>query len=264
MYKFCFLVNYQFEVIMKPKWKDEEIKKLFYIVEENNKKNKPIIDSFREFAKLTNRNFLTVRNFYYMFVKLLQQNVEYQKKLNIDLSKHQIQKFEHFDKADELKFLTEIERLKSLGYSTRSACLQMSNGDIKTMLRLQNKYRNLKDNQTKTKVIKMPTNNFIQSNETKSIKLSDEEIKSLFMGLVRVVKESANIESAEQTKKIFEQAEKDSRKALIELEAKQFEIERLSQQNLELKAKNSLLNQTLKNYRIEKLKLNTNNQLNLE
>ena len=73
------MVNYQFEVIMKPKWKDEEIKKLFCLVEENNKKNKPIIESFREFAKMTNRNFLTVRNFYYMFVKLLQQNVEYQK-----------------------------------------------------------------------------------------------------------------------------------------------------------------------------------------
>ena len=236
-----------------------------------------MLDSFKEFGKLTNRNALSVRNFYYAQTKILKQNDNLQKELGIDISKHFVQKFEHFDIASENKLKQQIDNLKLDGISTRSACLMLSNGDIKNMLRLQNKYQNLKAKQTSlakkdnfeklnkgnlasdAQVIKFPNVN--QSGMQKQ-KLTDDEIKSLFLGLVKLVKQSADSDSQQKAQKFLQETEKDNRKKLIEIEQSKNEIERLKQVVLELQTKNDFLNKKLEDYRIEYVEhLNPNDRL---
>lgn len=260
---------------MKAKWKDDEIKQLYTLVETNNQKNKSMLDSFKEFGKLTNRKTLSVRNFYYAFTKILKIDTSLQKKLNIDISKHYIQTFEHFDDVTQSETIAKIQNLKDQGYSTRSACLKLSNGDIKTMLRLQNKFRNV-DTKSKTH-INSKANQFENSIEVIRFpkkqrdaknfqgKLSDDDIKSLFLGLVKLVKENATSDSQEKAKKFLEQTEAEKRRKIVEIEQKQFEIERLKETIADLKNKNSTLNKQLENYRIDYLSNHTpqNNQPNI-
>lgn len=252
---------------MKTKWKDEEIVKLFNIVSSNNKKNICTLQSFKQYANNTGRNALSVRNFYYTYLKILKDNPSLQKKLGIDISQHYVQTFEHFNKQQEEELKNEFIKLKSQGISTRNACMKLSNGDIKQMLRIQNKLRNMnikgkinkkqstplmtfqtkKENESyneNTQVIKFPN-----QNQSKT-KLSDDDIKSLFMGLVKLVKENANSDSHEKAEQYLKQTEEEKRKRIIELEQKQFEIDRLHQELNELKYKNTILNKQLENYRI--------------
>ena len=117
-------------VFMKPKWNDNEIKELFKIIENNESLNKPIMHSFREYAKISNRNALSVRNFYYAFLKILKNNKDLQKKLDINISKHVVQNFIHFKTDEENLLKNQLLTLTNNGLSTRSACLQLSGGDI--------------------------------------------------------------------------------------------------------------------------------------
>ena len=241
---------------MKAKWKDEEIKMLFETVELNNKRNIPLLNSFKEFGTKTHRNALSVRNFYYDYVKILNNNEDLQRKLGIDIKNHTVQEFVHFNKKTAQNLVESIENLTKAGMSTRGACLELSNGNAKEMLRLQNKYRS--EMAKKTKILKFPATKLDTGHNTK---LSDEDIKSLFLGLVKLVNENAKTESKEKMEKFLEQTEEEKRKHIIELEQKQFEIERLNQSISELKAKNISLNKSLENYRIDFLKQkNQNNQ----
>lgn len=260
LYKSLNFDNYCFEVFMKAKWKDEEIKNLFKLVEKNQKNNLPIMQSFREFGKLTNRNPLSVRNFYYAETKILADSKNLQQKIGIDVLKHQTQKFEHFDKVSETDIKEKIDSLKSKGYSTRKACMELSNGDIKQMLRIQNKYRNIQNkartqNQNKdlakniqATVIAFPKQ---QTQSVNKNRLTDEDIKSLFMGLVKLVKENASSEGHEQAEKFLEETERQNRKRLVEIEQMKSEISLLKQQIVELSSKNKRLNTQLENYRMD-------------
>lgn len=245
---------------MKAKWKNEEIKKLFDIVEKNQERNLPIIHSFKEFGILTNRNPLSVRNFYYAEAKLLAKNKNLQKEIGVDISKHSVQKFEHFNSEDENKLKAQIDKLKASGYSTRRACFELSNGDISQMLRLQNKYRNIK---SKTKaeatVIEFPKSKNPNTDNSSKNKLSDDDIKSLFMGLVKLVKENANNDNKKSAEKFLEETEKQNRRRLVEITQLQSEIQKLKQQILCLHEKNKSLSTQLENYRINYVQTKSNN-----
>ena len=245
---------------MKAKWKDEEIKSLFKLIENQQLKNASMLECFKIYGKQTKRKPFSVRNFYYAQVKLLQQNENLCKKLGIDISKHKIQKFEHFDKKTEKNLKNSIEKLRNDGVSIRSACLALSGGDIKKMLRIQNKYRNILAQEKKetAKVYSFPKEN------SQKQKLSDDDIKSLFMGLVKLVKENADNDSQEKAKKFLEQTEQEKRKNAIELEEKSTEISNLKNEIRKLKIQNSELNQKLKDYRTEYIKnLSQPNNYNL-
>ena len=99
-----------------------------------------------------------------------------------------------------------------------------------------------------TMVYKFP--NQFSKKEIKN-KLSDEDIKSLFMGLVNLVKENAKSDNQQKYEAYLEKTQEDKRKHVLELEEKQNEIEKLNQSINELKAKNLALNKTLENYRID-------------
>lgn len=302
---------------MKPKWNNNQIKTLFDIVEKNNKIGKPNLESFAEYAKIANKNILTVRNFYYSFLKILKNNQDLQNTLDIDIKNHNIEIFEHFDEKQTKQTINDIENLTSQGMSVRSACLKLSGGDYKKMLRLQNKYRNI-TNQKREKFMKSKQQNDIDKKEivellkkefsankiekfNKNIKnsqknmqnntkndnflqnfdknkktmvykfpeqmskkdfknkLTDEDIKSLFMGLVNLVKENAKSDNQQKYEAYLEKTQEDKRKHILELEEKQNEIARLNQSINELKAKNAILNKSLQEYRIDYLNNNQNN-----
>lgn len=238
------LGNNFFEVTMKQNWTDEQIKALFDLIEKNSNENIPLIKSFDEFAKTCGKNKLTIRNFYYSFVKILKQNTVLCNRLGIDLSNHNVQHFEHFDAVEEKELLNKIEQDVKGGMSVREACQKLSNGDIKKMLRLQNKYQAYK---SKCKVLKFPMKNVQAQKE----KLSDSEINSLFLGLVKLVKEQAFGESEQKVKNFLEYSSEERRKQLVANQEKQNEIDRLKQLVLKLKQKNRDLNLKLQTYRID-------------
>lgn len=240
---------------MKAKWSENQIVNLFKLVETNNKNNISTLDSFREFAKQTNRNALSVRNFYYQFIKQLQSDNNFAKKLNINLDNHKIQKFSHFNKESENNLKQKVDGLIKQGYSIRSACEILSNGNVKEMLRLQNKYRSLTKQAT---VIKFPS---LTNNATKKSTLTDGEITSLFLGLVKLVKESAISNAKDDCEKYIQNKVTEKRREVILLEQKNLEINMLNKQVADLKNKNKELNNLLAKYRIDFLNNTPNNFL---
>ena len=237
---------------MKSKWNNNQIKQLFDLVAKNSEANLSALESFRVFAKKYNKNTLSVRNFYYQQLKLLKQNPNLAIKMDIDISKHKVQNFKHFNKQQETILKSQIEQLTSKGFSVRNACEQLCNGDIAQMLRLQNKYRSIK--KSECKVIQFP------SQKTKKQTLTDEEIKSLFMGLVKLVKENEIQNNQQSINFYIEQNEMQKRKGIVLLKQKQSEIDALKQEISNLKQKNQELNKKLTKYRVEYLLHPTNQQ----
>ena len=236
---------------MKNTWNKKQIKSLFDLVEKNNQQNLPIMKSFEMFAKKVNKNKLTIRNFYYSFAKMLKNNQNMQKKYQIDIKKHNIQKFEHFDEYQETVLVNQIEALVNDGMSVREACQKLSDGDIKKMIRLQNKYQSIKSN---CKVLKFPE----QKHKSQNSKLSDSEINSLFLGLVKLVKEQALGESQQKVQKYLEATSEQKRKQIISTQQSQTEIAMLKEKIKDLQEQNQKLNDKLKLYRIDYVQNITN------
>lgn len=225
------------------KWKEEEVKSLFECMEKTKKNNKSLLDGFREFAKKSKRKTNSIRNYYYLEVENLKNNRERVKKLGINLSAHNIQNPAKFSPDETEKLVTEILRLKCLGFSVRKACLKLANNSAEEMLRFQNKFRsiikkdrplynkclmNLKkaglSEQNKSKSIEK-SENVIYMKKPEEKKLTEQDVNSLFLGLVRLVKKNA-IESIE--KDLVSEAEfanSTLRETLIKVSNLQKEIE---------------------------------------
>lgn len=236
-------------------WSDVEVKSLFERVEKCKHENVALIRAFAEHAKKFSRKQNSVRNYYYHEVDNLCGDLARAAELKIDLKKHQKVHFKNFDKVQEGDLFGEIDKLTKAGLSVRAACLKLSGGDLALMTRFQNKYQNMKrkiDSSEKFKNI-MQTNQKTAKNGANSTKilynqdfsvqenekiipfkiphnLSDADINSLFLGLVRLVKKSAQEEFSEQSremKKMFEKKES-------ELENLRLEFEKLRTENLSL------------------------------
>lgn len=194
------------------KWKDSEVKSLFNCITKIKEKNTSLLEGFKEFAKKTKRKANSVRNYYYLEIEDLKNNPERAKRLGIDLSLHNIQNPERFSKQQTEKLVMDILRLKCLGVSVRKACLQLANNCPENMLRYQNKFRSVvkKDKVLYDKCLinlkkmglseaKKPekSGNIIYMKKTQERKITDDDINSLFLGLVKLVKRRA-IESAER------------------------------------------------------------------
>lgn len=222
-------------------WKDEEVKKLFAFMEDGKKRNIPLSVLFKNYAKAFERMPNSVRNYYYAELSNLQTNPERVKLLDIDLSIHKKCEQVPFDKAETKKMISEILRLIAVGYSVRKACLKLANGDISTMVRYQNKFRTVESKQQELikeckkeladKGFNMdtPKTNVIRM-QPKQIKLADNEITSLFLGLVKLVKKQAMDEANITLKKEAEFANDTLRKTLVELAGKNLELKELRKQ----------------------------------
>ena len=225
------------EVIMKfSVWSDKEVKDLFQVVEECKSMNRPLKDAFLKHANNYHRKGNSVRNYYYHEVDNLEKDEKRRKRLQIDLSKHLKNKLVPFSKRQEEEFLQKIEEYKKQGMSVRSACIKLSGGDMTLMTRLQNKFQNLKKEEK--------TNNIITFHKREKT-LSMNDIHSLFMGLVKLIKKT----SAEEVEAKFKEEKRTNefllKEAYNELNEKMKELKALKADYQILKSDNLKLSEKM-------------------
>lgn len=233
-------------------WKDTEVKELFDFVATYNKSNKPLSTAFKNYANEHNRKPNSVRNYYYLELANLLENKQRTKKLGIDLSLHSKKQAKYFSKEETESTILQIENLCQKGYSVRKACLTIANGNIEEMVRLQNKYRAIKKQQcTKSNIISMPK---------RQNRLTDNEINSLFLGLVRLIKAQAKQEINISVKNEKEKANNILRQTILELANKDKQIENMKKQFELLKNDNNQNIKIIQKLRTENAKLNLNSK----
>lgn len=241
------------------RWKDDEIIKLFNIVEKNKKENKSLLTAFSEYAKISGRKRNSVRNYYYQELSELQNNKNRALKLGINIKNHIVNESVLFSGKETKEILTKIIKLNSEGYSIRKACLTLANNDVNMMVRYQNKYRSVlktnpkliedikKDlNITSTSTFKenfekANCNNLIYFKKQEPKVVSEKDINALFLGLIKLVKKSA-AESVE--KKLISEldfANSTLRKTLVKLSKTEQDLKDIEKLNENFKIDNEKL-----------------------
>lgn len=237
---------------MKGIWDNSEVRALFDEVEECKNKNKTLREAFLAHAEKFNRKPNSVRNYYYHEVDELGKDEVRLKSLGINLEKHKKTTISYFSQDEENMLMKEISRLASEGVSVRKACLMLSKGDVGQMLRFQNKYRNFLAKQKvggsceEKNSVKMPaqSSNVITFKKTPKT-LSDSDVQSLFMGLVRLVKKNAAIEGEEKYKQELVNANNLLRRAMTQISSQERELERLKADYSKIKNENLKLTESV-------------------
>ncbi|MBO5103195.1 MAG: hypothetical protein J6C13_03815 [Clostridia bacterium] len=236
-------------------WNIEEIKSLILAVKGNTNKN--LLKVFEEYAKNTNRNTFSVRNFYYRLIE--ETNVN--KDVSNILEKNgllKLLKTNHFSESETEKLLYAL--LKDEGISVRRACRKLAKNDEKLSIRMQNKYRNalktqpelvskiLEDLRSKNiKTRNVSSNNILELPKQTTNTISQQEIQALFMGLVRLVKKSAQEEFECQLVDEVKSVNNQLQNSLIDLRRKEILVAELQEQNKILTHKLKLLENNLSN-----------------
>lgn len=231
-------------------WADEEVKSLFQYVEEVKASSEPLKNAFILHAKKYNRKPNSVRNYYYHEIDNLADDKQRAKRLKIDLKNHEKNEINYFSQSEETELMGKIENLVKQGSSVRKACLTLSNGDVDKMLRYQNKYRNYL-----SKKQNMPQSNVIKFTKRKNEILTESDINSLFLGLVRLVKRTAVEELSSKMKEERESQNYLLRKALVDLNRKEKQIQELKNEFMQLKAENARLVQNITKLKCDKASL---------
>ncbi len=213
-------------------WNNEEVKSLFQTVEESKKNQKSLKNAFVAHANRFKRKPNSVRNYYYMEVENLKKDKKRCGMLGINLTLHEKSLFQNFDKTEEEKLVNQIDQLQKQGFSVRSACMKLSKGDLTLMTRLQNKYQNIKRKETSEK-----KDNIIMFRQNRKV-LTDNDITSLFMGLVRLIKKTAMEDAMEKAQLT---ATRNLKQALTDLEDKNKKIELLEKKLENMKIENEKL-----------------------
>ena len=119
---------------------EEEVKTLVEYIKEGKKKGKTLTWLFETYGNQHGRAKGSVRNYYYALMKNEKQDERVVKLL--DGSSLSVEKIREFTPQETDEALKSILAEKSKGLSVRRAIFNLSGGDDKLMLRLQNKYRN--------------------------------------------------------------------------------------------------------------------------
>jgi len=236
---------------MKGIWENSEVQSLFNEVENCKNKNKTLREAFILHAQKYNRQPNSVRNYYYHEVDALKKDDKRLKKLGINLNVHKKNSIVYFSQDEEENLMKEISSLVQKGVSVRKACFILSNGDVGQMLRYQNKYRNYlsKNFAEKSKSVQKVADKEIKQNDNiitfkkTSKTLSEAEVQSLFLGLVRLVKKNAVMEGEEKFKSELNEANNLLRKALTQLNSQEREIEKLKTEYIKIKNENNRLSE---------------------
>lgn len=249
------------------KWKDEEVIKLFKHIENCTEKGLCLTSAFKSYAQISGRKPNSVRNYYYAELLNLENDKVRRDCFGIDISKHQKVMPKYFSKEEIESQIFEIVKLYNEGYSIRKACLKMANGNIDEMVRLQNKYRTILKKQPelissfeqklkndgKELKTKLPEN--IISMPNRKTKLSDNEINSLFLGLVKLIKNHAKQELAGNIQKQNQIANQELRRMMVSISEKESEIQKLRSNFELLKNENKLFEKKIQELRSENAKL---------
>lgn len=243
------------------RWNNEEIKNLFNFVSNQTQKGQTRANAFSLFAKQSNRKPNSVRNYYYLELEFLKKNPKQAQELAININLHQKQEPNFFSNNEAQKCMQDINNLVSKGHSVRKACLILSDGNIEQMVRLQNKYRSLQKEKQKENT---PKPNNIISMPQRAKGLTDQEINSLFMGLLKLIKASAKQESLNDQNKKTEDANQQLRKALVAINEKEKELKKLREGFELLKQENTKAKQTITNLRAETASLIANSNQKMQ
>lgn len=119
---------------------EEEAKSLVEYIKAGKNKGKTLTYLFEAYGLERGRAKGSVRNYYYALMKNEKQDERIVKLL--DGSSLTVEKIREFTEEETDKTLRSILAEKSKGLSVRRAIFNLSAGDDKLMLRLQNKYRN--------------------------------------------------------------------------------------------------------------------------
>ncbi|MBQ9728563.1 MAG: hypothetical protein IJV85_03095 [Clostridia bacterium] len=119
---------------------EEEAKGLVEYIKEGKRRGKTLTYLFETYGLQHGRAKGSVRNYYYALMKNANGDERIVKLL--DGSSLSVEKIREFTEEETDKALRSILQEKSKGLSVRRAIFNLSNGDDKLMLRLQNKYRN--------------------------------------------------------------------------------------------------------------------------
>lgn len=240
---------------MKGIWNNNEVKELFSVVENFKEKNKSLREAFQAHAEKYGRKPNSVRNYYYHEVDNLKSDIKRLKNLGINLDKHNKTSIIYFSQEEEEKLMQDIDKLVKSGVSVRKACFKLSGGDVGQMLRYQNKYRNFlakKEQKSKNIQSNKENSNIITFQKTQPRTLSDAEVQSLFMGLVRLVKKTALEESEEKYRKLISEANESLRKTLLALNNRERDIDKLKEELSKIKKENSSLADSVLKLRCDK------------
>ena len=242
--------NFSKEINMKQGiWKNEEVRALFNEVEKIKKENKPLKIAFAVHANKFARKPNSVRNYYYHEVDNLGKDKKRLHEIGINLEEHTKSEIKYFSDEEERDLMDKIDRQVKEGISVRKACLNLSGGDIEKMLRYQNKYRNFI---SKKKEKKEEENDKIIKFSNRKIVITDDEIKALFMGIVKLVKRSTAEEISLQNKDELSGVRNELRHVISKLNSKENELERLKKEFLKLKEENETLSNNIMKVRSEK------------
>ena len=119
---------------------EEEAKNLVDFIKEGKQKGKTLTYLFETYGLQNGRAKGSVRNYYYTLMKNEKRDERIVKLL--DGSELSVEKIREFTEEETDEVLRSILEEKSKGMSVRRAIFNLSGGDDKMMLRLQNKYRN--------------------------------------------------------------------------------------------------------------------------
>lgn len=219
---------------MQGYWEEREVKELFGQVENYKRSNQSIKKAFAAHAQRYARKENSVRNYYYFELK----DKDRLTRLGIDITKHEKTYVVNFSKEEEKDLIEKIENMTKGGMSVRKACLLLADGDALKLLRYQNKYRN---HLSKTKKEKTVVADNIIAFKKPSGGLSESEVQSLFMGLVRLVKRNACIEGEERAKEKIESANQKLKRVLLQLQMQTREIDKMKERYHQLKVQNESL-----------------------
>lgn len=120
---------------------EEEAKNLVEYIKEGKNKGKTLTYLFETYGLRHGRAKGSVRNYYYALMKNEKCDERIVKLL--DGSSLSVEKIREFTEEETDAALRSILAEKSKGLSVRRAIFNLSKGDDKLMLRLQNKYRNV-------------------------------------------------------------------------------------------------------------------------
>ncbi len=119
---------------------EEEAKNLVEYIQQGKSKGKTLSYLFASYGLERGRAKGSVRNYYYALMKNEKKDERIVKLL--DGTNLSVEKIREFTEEETDEVLRSILAEKSKGISVRRAIFNLSKGDDKLMLRLQNKYRN--------------------------------------------------------------------------------------------------------------------------
>ena len=120
---------------------EEEAKRLVEYIKDGKRAGKTLTKLFASYGAENGRARGSVRNYYYALMKNRKGDERIVKLL--DGSSLKVEQIREFTEEETDQALKSILLEKSKGLSVRKAIANLSQGDDKLMLRLQNKYRNV-------------------------------------------------------------------------------------------------------------------------